>query len=68
MGRLVHNDSERVQKAGGEEEGDTGVSQTSLGVSSLAAGLSFDFLLCEMSVEWWPSEAAAGRHVVTNTK
>lgn len=50
MGRFVHNDSERVQKAGGEKEGDTGVSQTSLGLSPHAAGPSFDFLLCEMSV------------------
>lgn len=30
---VVHNNSEHVQKAGGEKEGDTDVSQTSLGLN-----------------------------------
>lgn len=38
---VVHSSSERVQKAGGEKEGDTGVSQTSLVLSEpRAAGLT----------------------------
>lgn len=42
--------SEQVQKAGGEEIGDLGPNQPSLGLSLHTAQLSFNFLLCEVNI------------------
>lgn len=42
--------SEHMQKAGGEEEGGLGPNQTSLGLSLHTARLSFNFLLCEVNI------------------
>ena len=42
--------SEHMQKAGGEEEGGLGPNQISLGLSLHTARLSFNFLLCEVNI------------------